>query len=1186
VIVKALQDAGVSAETVGYLEAHGTGTSLGDPIEVAGLKEAFGESTGRKQYCAIGSLKSNIGHLEPAAGIAGVIKALLSMKAKQLPPTLHFDEPNANIRFEESPFYVNDRLKPWASEGPRRAGVSSFGMGGVNAHVVLEEAPERSEIAVNGKRGLELLRMSGRNEQAVRELSQRWLGYLEEHKQAKMEEVCFSANTGRAEFRHRLAISAGDVEELSRKLGQVASGELAAVRQPSRRAKVAFLFTGQGTQRAGMGRELYESEAVFRQSLEHCDEVMREEGSEVGLLDVLFGKESARIDQTEWTQVSLFALEYSLFELLGSWGIHPDAVLGHSVGEYAAACAAGVFSLEQGLRLLRGRAWPQLDVAHQVQPGAPRVGLISNATGQYWSAGTPSAEYWARHPHEPGRFAEGLNTLLADGVRVFCELGPEPALCRLGQQTIDSADVHWLPTLQRGTPELRSLFDTVTSIYTQGVADVDWAALYRAYPQRRISLPTYPFLRQPHWFQPPSQHEPVEAVAPPPAPLLENGIDARSLVTLHGQEWVPEPLAAVIGTGAEPGAYLLFDNGSALARACEERMVRAGHRVLCVETGAAFERRAPDRLQLNPYEPGHVGQLIECLGAFNGLWAGVLDLWLSAWAPESSLAAPSVDARVASHLERLRAVSTALDRRSIRGGLGIVLLAGSHRGSHSWLPNPEAAALAALARTLCCESPRLRCRMVELPGDETPDEAPRVILDELRASDDVSEVRYQHGGRRVRRLRKLSALLPAPASLAPGKTILIVGGLGGVGQAMAESLATFSGITLILAGRTSVLVHKESRQLGTGATGSAARGPRAKALRSLQSHAAKVVYMTVDLSNPSAIAELYRRIREEHGKLDGIIHAAGVASPPSSARVKSKEAFAIVLAPKVLGSLALWEHAPKPLDFFVLVSSIASLNGELGRGLSDYAAANGFQNGLAGALRAQGFDFVSAQIWPEWLDTGLSATSGRAERGVPRLQRSLAQAAFLGCLSEPNRDYVVLPSGHEWTPRAPASSEPLAPNHDAVAAVQHTQDSFEHHRAILIGILERVLAVAPGQVDFAATFASLAIDSLILLDVVHALEQAYRAPIDPATLAEHDDVDSLSRYLAFRWPAAAVEVVALSVSAGRAGGDPASQPSAESPADATADLRQLIQQVGQGKVTPDRAEQLFQETSKRNGERT
>ena len=363
VIKDALAMARVTPESITYVEAHGTGTPLGDPIEIAALTQAFRASTEAKGFCAIGSLKTNIGHLDTAAGVAGLIKTALALKHKLLPPSLHFKQPNPYIDFANSPFYVNTTLSEWpAGETPRRAGVSSFGIGGTNAHVILEEAPVPLPVQVEVERPLHILCLSGKSQKVLSQLAAKFERYLAVHSSVSLGDVCYTANVGRTHFPHRLVVIADTLAQMHEKLATFAREEEAAgvlIKQVegTNRPQMVFLFTGQGSQYVGMGRQLYDTQPTFRQTLDRCDELLGPYLQQP-LLSVLYPEAgtASPLNETAYTQPALFALEYALAQLWRSWGIVPDAVMGHSLGEYVAACIAGVFSLEDGLKLVVERS--------------------------------------------------------------------------------------------------------------------------------------------------------------------------------------------------------------------------------------------------------------------------------------------------------------------------------------------------------------------------------------------------------------------------------------------------------------------------------------------------------------------------------------------------------------------------------------------------------------------------------------------------------------------------------------------------------------------------------------------------------------------------------------------------------------------------------------------------------------
>lgn len=348
---------GVPADTIGYVEAHGTGTILGDPIELSALTEAFKLHTDRSGFCAIGSVKSNFGHLSCAAGVAGLIKTVLVLEKGAIPPTVHFTAPNPAIDFASSPFYVTNSLQPWERNGtPRRAGVSSFGVGGTNAHLVVEEAPEAP--APEGRRAHQLVTLSARSAEALDAATARLASHLERHPELDPADVAFTLHVGRRAFRHRAAVVAG-ADDLAGLVRALREPGLPAVEAVTDRP-VVFMFPGQGAQYPGMARGLYEDEPVVRGAIDHCARVLKP-ALGADLRRVLFPgvrrrKQAAEtLRDTRWAQPALFTVEYAIAELLRSWGIQPAAMIGHSVGEFVAAALAGVMTLDDALAVIARR---------------------------------------------------------------------------------------------------------------------------------------------------------------------------------------------------------------------------------------------------------------------------------------------------------------------------------------------------------------------------------------------------------------------------------------------------------------------------------------------------------------------------------------------------------------------------------------------------------------------------------------------------------------------------------------------------------------------------------------------------------------------------------------------------------------------------------------------------------------
>jgi len=365
VIRSALSNAKVKPSQIGYVEAHGTGTSLGDPIEIQALGAVLGENRPAGKPFLVGSAKTNLGHLEAAAGMAGLMKAALALQHEAIPPHPHLNKQNRHIPWDTIPVSIPSELTTWKrTDIARFAGVSGFGFSGTNAHIVLEESPKLVEETGGVERDFHVLTVSGKTEQALTDLADRFEGYLKGTRES-LGDISFTANTGRKHFTNRIAVVGRTVGEIREGLGKAKEGEaslgcsrgLAGGEAP----RIGFMYTGQGSQYFGMGAKLYERQPVFREAIECCDEILKPL-LDRSLISLLYSSDAGLLDETVYTQPLLFSIEYALTELLKSWGIMPEIVIGHSVGEYVAACVSGVFSLDEGLRLVaeRGRLMQSL----------------------------------------------------------------------------------------------------------------------------------------------------------------------------------------------------------------------------------------------------------------------------------------------------------------------------------------------------------------------------------------------------------------------------------------------------------------------------------------------------------------------------------------------------------------------------------------------------------------------------------------------------------------------------------------------------------------------------------------------------------------------------------------------------------------------------------------------------------
>ena len=539
-IAEALAQADVEPETLTYIEAHGTGTLMGDPIEIAALTQAFrtnGANREKTTYCAIGSVKTNLGHLDVAGGIAGLIKTVLALEHRMIPPHLHFQRPNPEIDFSRSPFYINTDLSEWKNNGsPRRAGVNSFGIGGTNAHLVLEEAP--TGPTVETIKAWQLLVLSARTASALEAQTIRLRKHIQKHPDLQLSDLAYTLQTGRRAFAHRRMLVCHSIEGAM--AGLESPEEHATVRiSDTETPDVVFLFPGEGMDYVNMGLELYGSEIRFREEINRCASFLVPKLG-FDLRAVLYPEVDERheanqsVEQVAIAQPALFTLEYALARMWMAWGVVPRFMIGHGLGEYVAACLSGVLSLENALTLVASRAQiiqsltpggmlavalsetklqPMKSIASsfmqevkKIRLHPPRIPYLSNVTGTWIDAAEATdPEHWVNHLLQPVRFAENIEGLSQDANLILLEVGPGQTLGSLARRHpvyfSEQNVLYSLPTRVESSPDGAVHLHTLGRLWLAGLS-IDWSGMYRHVRPRRLSLPTYPFERRRYWIEP------------------------------------------------------------------------------------------------------------------------------------------------------------------------------------------------------------------------------------------------------------------------------------------------------------------------------------------------------------------------------------------------------------------------------------------------------------------------------------------------------------------------------------------------------------------------------------------------------------------------------------------------------------------------------------------------------------
>ena len=1059
--------AGIDPRSIGYIEAHGTGTPLGDPIEIAALTQVFRASTSDVGFCRLGSLKANLGHLDAAAGVAGLIKAVLALKHRHIPPLLHFTTPNPQLDLEHSPFAASAAGRDWPTgDTPRRAGVSSFGIGGTNAHVVLEEAP-----AVEARppaREAQLLVLSARTEAALDAAAQRLAVHLAAHPEQTLADVAWTLQSGRRAFAHRRVVVARDaaqaIEGLTDPQRPSAHG---AVHEGGDRP-VAFLFSGQGSQFAGMGAGLYRGEPVYRDAIDHCAELLRGPLAR-DLRDVLFAPAGdTAIHQTRFAQPALFATEYALAMLWRQWGVRPAAMLGHSIGEYVAAHLAGVMSLDDALALVaaRGQLMQALppggmaavhlgadELAHRLEAAegaveiaavnapelctiagsagalaaclarlqsagietralhtshafhssmmapvlspftalvekvalsAPTLPYVSNVTGQWITPQqATSPAYYAEHLRRAVKFAGGVRTLAADPALHLLEVGPGHALTSLARLGLGREGPRRVSASFGPARDERDDVDALRAaagrLWLAG-APLHWAGLHGASTPRHVPLPTYPFERKRHWIEP--VIEPAASVVQASAVPQRSG-DVRDW--LFAPTWQRDD--ALAGTAPHlSGAWLVVGGPADLAEAVAARVVQAGGRAVRVHEGAAFERLADTSFQVRPGAADDVAALVRELRRGETAVAGAIVLWSLVAADDD----PARQLRLLYHAQV--ALANGLDA-SPAAPLRIVV---ATAGAHSVLDEAVGAVGLATAYgavlALPGEVPGLHMRLVDLAATlHLPHARPAAadLVAEAAANDAENLIARRAGRRWLRRFERCPLpVVPIEAwPLKARAVVLITGGLGGMGLAVARRLAERLQARLLLTARTGLPPREQWNDWLASHPRDERHAVAIETIHAIEAAGGEVMVAVADAADPGAMRTALQAARDRWGGIDGVIHAAGVAGAGQLALLKTPADVDAVLAPKAQGLRVLLQLLGEtPLDVVVLMSSINAVLGA--PGVADYAAANALLDAFAESTAVPAaWRRVVAFDWGAWRDVGMAA-----KLAVPASRRAAWQA--------------------------------------------------------------------------------------------------------------------------------------------------------------------------------------------------
>lgn len=1008
VIRAALVSARVAPETIHYLETHGTGTSVGDSIEISALRDVFGSTERRAHPLALGTLKANVGHMEAAAGIGGLMKTALVLRHRLIPPAIHFREWASALG--EPSFLLSSRLeKLLPCAVPLRAGVSSFGIGGTNAHAILEEAPSAVHTDATTRRA-QLLVISARTETALRDASGRVATRLKTNPSMRLSDVAYTLQVGRRAFGYRTYVVASTTTEAAEGLELARSGTPACA---VGNAPVIFMFPGRGVPFAHALHRLFDIEPEFREYLNGC---RRSAEPLIGgdLLELLTAS-TFDGEPSGCYQAALFAFEYSLGQLWRSWGVEPTMMVTSGVGEYVAACISGLFTLRDALRLVVAREMRQElnRELRSVEWGEISIPWIG---GGGLCAGSPvmaRPEYWESRVREEEP-SEGVRQLMESSPGILLEIGIGTTfseLMRKGQPSESFTLVSSMDCNGMRCDEHTALMDAVGRLWASGVT-VDWRRFNAPFSLKRVPLPTYPFERREHWRKSPTSVHASER---------QNGRAPELSEWFNNALWEQSPplkMVACEPISSNPGGEccVVFGTESVLESAICERLLSLGMRVVrvSIEHGSS----SGTKFSMRPGEPASLVRLFEELERAGtpvtsilhcGEAEGDVDLVAS---PDNE----SLEFGLYSVLDLCAALSS-LRRRPRKLA---VITRGAYRIATERVCSPRRAMLPVAVEVVAKEFPDIRCRTIDCDpdvkqGDSSWAVTLNALINEIMTTspERVIAIRGVRRWARTYRPAPLQAVDGEPSLLRAGGTYLITGGMGGIGWTLAHFLARELHARLLLVGRSSFPSHTEWPRLLARHTVDETIRMRIREIQSLESAGARVLVAEGDVS---CIKDMQRVVRlgiREFGGLDGVIHAAGIAGA-GALHQKSRESISRVLAPKVMGTWVTHEACKtQDLDFFVCCSSIASVIAPAG--WYEYCAANAFQDAFCEAHDGTTATRFLSINWDRWSGIGMAANlpssrSGYGDRALdPRSAISPEQGVevFKRVMSNPSSRWVI-----------------------------------------------------------------------------------------------------------------------------------------------------------------------------------
>lgn len=1040
VIKSALNRSNINPESISYIETHGTGTILGDPIEIKGLTNAF-EST-KTEFCAIGSVKSNFGHLDVVAGIAGLIKTALALKHKKLPPSINFKTPNPKLDLPNTPFFVNNSLSDWESEGPLRAGVSSFGIGGTNAHLILEEAPEK--IVSSESQNYHLLTLSAKTETALKRNIDNLRKYLEKNPDSKLEDIAYTLMLGRVSFDHRLTIVCENrknaIELLSQeKLKNKKKSQIEEVKHP-----IVFMFPGQGVQYINMCHDLYNSEPSFKNDINKCFEIIKQISGK-NLEYIIFSTDSTlnsdELNKTETAQPALFAIEYALACLLIKWGIKPDILIGHSFGEYVAACISGIFTLEDALLLVIKRSelmknasgkmlgisipeneLKQLlkkhkdisiatknstelfvvsgsneaiisfkneldqnryackilpnsaahhsnlmdevleefkDVVKQVKINPLKIPVYSNLTGKKISRNEIlEPMYWINHLRKTVKFSESIEKILKSGNAIFLELGPGVELSTFVRSNIFRKKDHKVINLVKHKHDEKNdqyqLLTGIGQLWMNGV-DINWKEFWQVKKVQKIPLPSYSFEKRRFNVD-----------------FLNDGTNTEVIkehnhnknYSFYTPTWSRSNKNIEIEECLDSPKTLLFINNDDFDQGFAKYLSERNQNPTIVKKGNSFRSINNNEFEINPSESKEYFLLADKLELMNSPSVLIVYFWNI---NSDNINGENEDIVLFNIIQLVQCfgnsnVQQSVELRLVTGNSYSII---EDEGINYWK-----SIIISAANTISKEYHNINCTCIDIDHLNNSDTISQYksILRKIKSGDEQKTFAVRGKYLWEQSFSKVKLTNHKTTILRKKGRYLITGGMGGVGLLIAEYLLNKFQAHVFLLTRSDFPERMEWERI-INSNSSSSHRDKIQMILEAEKKGGKAYIYKCDVADFDSLKYTFDTIESGNKRLDGIIHAAGVADG-CIIQNRTIDSIKETTRPKIDGTKALFSLINKELDFFVIFSSISAYIYPFGQ--IAYSAASSFIDSFANYhFNKNGIKVISIN-WPVWKETGMA----------------------------------------------------------------------------------------------------------------------------------------------------------------------------------------------------------------------